>query len=43
MAINCKGILTGWGTIQVTEYWIYAVASFTVKSAIAKKFCNMVP
>jgi hypothetical protein len=43
MAINCKGILAGWATIQMTEYWIYAVASFTVKSAIDKKFGNMVP
>ena len=43
MAINCEGILTGWATVQVVEYWIYAVASITRKSAVVKKFGNMVP
>ena len=43
MAINCEGVLTGWATIQVTEHWINAITAFTVKSAIAKKFSNMVP
>ena len=43
MAINCEGILTGWATVQVVEFWIYAVASFTGKSTVAKKFGDMVP
>ena len=41
MATNCEGILSGWETVQVTEYFSIVVAAFAVKSAFAKKFGNL--